>query len=295
MISIVITSFGESLLVGRAIQSILDNEIREKYELIVASPDKDTEKIVKEFSKKNKQVKYFRDPGKGKSFALNLLFKKLKGEIWIFTDGDVLIGKNSINEILKFFKDENVGCVTGRPVSLNKKNNLFGFWSHLLFEAGAHKIRKEKDNKREFIEGTGYLFAFRNNITRNVPLNVAEDSIIPYLTMKKGYGVRYAEKAKVYVRNPSTLKDFIKQKIRTAKSHEALEDYAPYFPKVKSFKNEIKKGTKWALDYPRNLKEYFWTLLLFPTRLYIWIMVKLDEKIIGNKYGDGWERIESTK
>ena len=295
MISIVITSFNEPENVKKAIQAILNNKIKEKYELIVAAPDEATEKVVKEFRKKHKEIVYFKDQEQGKNFALNQVFKILKGRIWIFTDGDVYVGDSSINEILKIFEDEEVGCVTGRPVSINPKNNMLGFWSHLLFDAGAHNVRKELDEKGSFLECSGYLFAFRNNITKNVPLNVAEDSIIPYLATKKGYKVKYAEKAFVYVKNPTNIRDFIKQKVRTAKSHEALEDYAPFFPKVKSFKNEVKKGTFLALSYPKNLKENFWTLLLFLTRLYIWMKAKWEEKIIKKRYSDKWERIETTK
>lgn len=295
MISIIITSFNEPASVRKAISAILENNISEKFELFVVAPDKETEEVVKEFKKKYSQMVYFRDPGKGKSFALNLVFQILKGRIWIFTDGDVYLGKDAIKKILKPFEEKLVGCVTGRPVSLNSKKNMLGFWSHLLFEAGAHKIRKELSDEGKFLEGTGYLFAFKNNITKNIPLNVAEDSIIPYLTTKKGYSVKYAEDAFVYVKNPTTIKDFIKQKVRTAKAHESLETYAPFFPKVKSFSNEIKKGTFSALKYPKTILELFWTLCLFVVRLYIWIKVKWDEKIANKKYGDGWERVESTK
>ncbi|MBS3112360.1 glycosyltransferase family 2 protein [Candidatus Woesearchaeota archaeon] len=295
MISIVITSFNEAEIVGKSIKSILENEIKEEFELIVVAPDKATEEVVKQISKEYKEIKYFKDPGKGKSYALNLVFKILKGRIWIFTDGDTCVSKNAIKEIVEKFKDKSVGCVTGRPVSLNKKNKILGFWSHLLFDAGAHNIRKELDKKNRFLECSGYLFAFKNNITRNVPLNVAEDTIIPYLVTKKGYRIRYAEKALVYVQNPTLLKDFIKQRVRTAKAHETLERYAPFFPKVKSFTNEVRKGTLWALQYPKNIKEYIWTLFLFFIRLYIWILVKVEHYIFKKEYGDGWERVETTK
>ncbi len=295
MISIVITSFNEPVSTRRAIQAIIDNPINEKYELVVAAPDKETAEVVKEFSARNKNVKYFKDPGKGKSFALNLIFKILKGDIWIFTDGDVYIDKNAIPEILSYFNDSKVGCVTGRPVASNSRNSMLGYWAHLLCDAGAHSIRAELDKKKEFIEGTGYLFAFRKNITKEIPLNVAEDSFIPYLTIKKGYNVRYAPGAKVFVKGPTTIRDFIKQKVRTAKAHETLQDYSKEFPRVKSLSNEIKKGTFRALTYPNNFKEFFWTLILFPVRLYIWVQVKWDDKIVGKRYGDGWDRVESTK
>ena len=121
MISIVINSFNEPELLERAISSVLKNNIKNKYELVIAAPDLESEKVIKKFQRKNKNIRYFKDPGKGKSYALNLIFKELKGEIWIFTDGDVFIGENSINEVLKYFEDHLVGCVIGRPVSLNSK------------------------------------------------------------------------------------------------------------------------------------------------------------------------------
>ncbi len=295
MISIIITAFKEPKTIGRAIEAFLKQKIREEYELIVACPDKETEDVVKKYMKKYKQIKHFKDPGKGKSYALNLLFKIAKGRILTLTDGDVYVGENSVNEILKLFEDPKIGCVTGRPVSTNPRNEMLGYWSHLLYDAGAHRIRKEKFERGEFLECSGYLFAFRNGIIKEIPLDVAEDSIIPYYFWKKGYKIGYAEKAVVYVKNPTNLRDFIKQRKRTAGAHVKLTKYAPDFPKVKSFWNEVKKGTFWALSYPKNLKEFCWTLLLFFVRLYIWISLFIDIKFKKKYYHDAWERIESTK
>ena len=83
MISIVITSFNEPKTIGKAIESFLVQKISEKYELIVCAPDEKTLNIAKEYQIKNKQIEIFKDPGKGKSFALNLLLPKLKGRILI--------------------------------------------------------------------------------------------------------------------------------------------------------------------------------------------------------------------
>jgi len=112
MISIVITSFNEPLTIAKAIDSFLNQKIREKYELFVCAPDEATLNIARSYQKKNKQIKLFKDPGKGKSFALNLLLPNLKGEIIILTDGDVYVSDNSVNAILDKFQDEKVGCVS---------------------------------------------------------------------------------------------------------------------------------------------------------------------------------------
>jgi len=295
MLSIIITAFNEPL-VEKAILSVLNQTIEEPYELIVSSPDKRTEKIVKQLSKVYPQLKYFKDPGKGKVFALNKVFKIVQGRILILTDGDVFLEKNSINEIVKKFEDKNIGCVSGRPMAQNDKNTMFGYWAHLLYDVGAHKIsRKKRYEKGKFLECSGYLFAFKNNVIGKLPLDVAEDSITPYLFWKEGYKIAYAENAKVYVKNPTNLHDFIKQRKRTANSHEKLTKYASDFPRVKTLKNEILEGSIAALKYAKNPRELIWTFTLYPIRLYIWLNLLFDLKFKKKGYQDGWERSESTK
>ena len=289
MISIIITSFKEPGTIGTAIEAVLKNNIKEKIEVIVAAPDKETAAVVKKY----KKVQYFKDPGKGKSFALNLLFKKVKGNILILTDGDVFVN-TSLQKIVDAFKDPKVGCVSGRPVALNKKSSMFGYFSHLLLDAGAHSIRSDLNKQNKFLECSGYLFAFRNTI-KAIPTDVAEDAHIPFMFWKQGFKVRYVPEVKVFVKYPNNLKDFIKQRIRTATSHQKLKKYNKDFPHVKGFWNELRLGTFRALAYPSTCKEFLWTLCLFPLRLYIWLAVFLQTKVFKNQYTDAWERVESTK
>jgi len=293
MLSIIITSYKEPKSTAKAVECFLKQNIKEPYELIVTDPFPEVKEFITKKFKKYKQVKFFQDPGKGKVYALNLLFSKVKGDILILTDGDVFVSKNSVKAILKEFEDEKVGVVCGRPVSLNDKNTMFGYWSHLLADS-ANKLRKYLSKKNKFLECTGYLFAFRKGVIKDIPTDVAEDSIIPYLFWKKGYKIKYAEDAIVYVKNPDNFKDWMKQRKRTADAHTKLDKYYPDFPKVKCFKNEIKYGTFLALSYPRTLKEIFWTKVLFLARLYMWCALFYDLKFKRKAYGDGWERVKST-
>jgi len=291
MISIVITSFKEPKTIGKAIESFINQKTKEKYELIISSPDKETQEIVKKYPK----VRLFKDPGKGKTYALNLLLPKLKGNIVILSDGDVYVSENSINELLKFFNDKKVGCVSGKPVSINSRNNLLGYWSHLLCY-GAHRMRLKRDKKEEFLECSGYLWAFRNKLISEIPRETAEDSIVPLLLYLKGYKIKYAPLAEVYIKYPSTIYEFIEQKKRTSKAHETLINYTDLkkIPRMKSLRNEITESYT-LFSFSRDIKEFFWTILLFPVRLYIWISsffalyLKKDSKV------DGWQAVKTTK
>ncbi len=298
MISIIITAFKEPDTIGMAIESFLHQDIKEEYEIIVSCPDEETSKIVKDYSKKFRQVKRYKDPGQGKMLALNLMLEKVKGNIIIISDGDVYVDNKSINKLLDAFKDENVGCISGRPVSLNSRNNLLGYWSHLLLDAGAHWTRLQRSKKEKYITCTGYLIAFRNNIIKSFPRDVPEDAVIPFIFMEKGYKIKYVPEAKVFIKYPTTINDWIEQKKRVSKAYQNLKKIrvnGKKVPMMKSFLNEVFYGWYKALSYPNTIKEFYWSLLLFPARLYMWILTFIEADIKKDVHRDSWKRVESTK
>jgi biofilm PGA synthesis N-glycosyltransferase PgaC len=295
MISVIITAFKEPGTIGKAIESFVSQSIKEKYELIISAPDEETLEVARKYIKKNKKIKLFKDPGKGKSYALNLLLSKVKGDIIILSDGDVYISENSVNEILNKFEDKKVGCVSGRPFPVETRKTKYGYWANFLFDS-AHRLRKKLSEEEKFLECSGYLWAFRSKIIKNFPLDVAEDTIIPYFFWEKGYKISYAENALVYVKNVSNWKEWVSQKVRTSRAHETLDKYVDTkkTPRTKTFMNEA-KGAFSLFSYMKSLKEIFWTAELIFARLYIWILVFLDVYIKKKYHKDKWTRVESTK
>ncbi len=294
-LSILITAFKEEKTIGKAIDSFLNQDIKEDYELIVMAPDKETLNESKKYLLKTKKLKLVKDPGKGKSYAINKLLPKIKSEIIILTDGDVFVSENSVNGILEKFKNPEIGCVTGRPFPQEDRSTKYGYWANFLFDS-AHKMRAKLKSENKFLECSGYLWAFRNKVIKEFPLDVAEDTIVPYLFSEKGYKIDYAEKALVHIKNTDNWKDWLSQKTRTSKAHEKLDKYVDTkkFPKGKSFLNEA-KGVFSLFAYPRTPIQFFWSIELFLARFYMWLIVFNDAHIKKKYYQDGWDRIESTK
>ena len=292
-ITVLITAFKEPNI-GRAIESALNQKTNYEYEIILSAPDEQTLKTAEKYNS-NKNFRIIKDPGKGKSFALNYCFDKIKTDILILTDGDVFINENTVEEISNLFSDPEIGCVTGKPVPQESKKTRYGFWANFLFDS-AHKIRKTAFEKSSFIECSGYLFAFRKEKIKEIPTDVAEDTVIPYLMWQKGYKIGYAEKAEVYVKNADNWSDWLRQKTRTHKSHGKLHLYVDtkITPKVKTFSTEA-KGIFWLFQYPENLQEIIWANELIVSRLMTWAKYFFDTKFTGKTYQDAWDRIESTK
>ncbi|MEK6817495.1 MAG: glycosyltransferase, partial [Nanoarchaeota archaeon] len=294
-ITLLITAFREPKTVGKVIENAINQKTSREYEIIVVAPDKETLEVAKKYQSKNKNLIIFKDPGKGKSYALNLIFQKIDADILILTDGDVFISNNVVENFSNLFLDQEIGCATGRPIPIENKNTKFGYWANFLFDS-AHDLRKKAFEQNKFLECSGYLFAFRKKLIKKIPLDVAEDTIIPYLFWEKGYKIGYSPESKVYVKNADNLKDWINQKIRTSKAHETLEKYVnlKITPRVKSFKTESKGFTS-LIIYSENLKQFKWSILLGMFRFYMWMKVFYDTKFKKEPYKDAWKRIGSTK
>ena len=71
MISVIITAYKEPKTIGKAIESILKNNLK-NYELIVTAPDEETLDVVSKYKKRYSFIKTLKDKGQGKPAALNL-------------------------------------------------------------------------------------------------------------------------------------------------------------------------------------------------------------------------------
>jgi len=83
-----------------------------------------TLKIAKEFKRLNKTENLFiwkHPEKKGKSRALNWVFRKIKESIIVITDVDVLLKKDSLVNLIANFRDPKVGAVNGKII-VNEQN-----------------------------------------------------------------------------------------------------------------------------------------------------------------------------
>jgi heptosyltransferase-2 len=293
-ITVLITSAKEQNL-DKAIEAILNQKTNFKYEIIIVCPDEKNLNIAKKYAKKDKRIKVFQDTGEGKVHALNSIFPKIKTDILILTDGDVQISDNALSEISNMFLNQEIGCVTGKTIPIEDKRTKYGYWANFLFDA-AHKIRKKSFEEGSFVNCTGYLYAIKLNKVNKIPLDTAEDGIIPYYLWEKGYKIGYAENAKVYVKNANNLREWLSQKIRTSRAHENLSKYVntKITPNPKTFKGES-KGIVDVMKYPQNFKEMFWSLQLILFRLCVWLNVFNDIYLKKRYHQDVWKRVESSK
>lgn len=260
MISIIVTAYKDPDSTKECIKRILEQEdFGEKFELIAACPDEPTKKAILECKKKTKHtIKYAKqEEDWGKNELMNELMKIAKGRIIIWTDGNKFFEKDSVKFLLKPFRDKRVGIVGGRIISLNNTSSIYGQWAHLLAN-GLHKMRLKRSKKQKFIEHTSNILAMRRGIIKQIPLDVAEGTIISFFITNKGYKNVYQPRAKVYVRYPEEYEKCFKQRSRSGRAHMGLLRYAKC-SKVKytNFYNQV------IFEIAKNISKNFFSSIFF--------------------------------
>ena len=293
MLSVLITAFREAATIGRAIEAFL-SQLPEDAEILVVCPDPETTAVVDDYAARYPAVRHVADPQRGKPTAINVGLKAAQGDIVVLSDGDIVVAKDALAPLLAPFKDSQVGAVSGHPVSISPRDTVLGYWSHLLVE-GIHQMRLTRDHAGQFLFCSGYLFASRRELVEHVPKDaLAEDAVISHRIARQGYRIRYAPQALVFVKYPTTYRDWLRQKVRSAGGH--AQDYVRKLPeRMRSPWLEMLNGTRLALRYPRNPREFLWTLLLFAARLHLWLLAFINVRLLRRPLSTLWQRVETTK
>lgn len=289
-ISIIITAYKEEKTIGKAIEYIIKNNLKD-YEIIVTAPDDETLNVARSY--KNKEIRLLRDPGKGKPAALNTAITTAKGEILVLTDGDVYIDENSLEPLLEPFKRKEIGAVSGNPISLNPRNNMMGYWAYWLTKvANDRRMQAIKSTKRFFC--TGYLFAIRKSLFPKLPEELlSEDGYISNNVYQNGFLIDYSENSRVYIRYPTNFRDWIIQKKRSAGGYNQIKMLTK--TEIRSFKKESIGGILYFFKYTRNVREFLWLIELFLARIYLWAVIYRDINLKKKTGQELWKRVESTK
>jgi len=305
---VVITSFNELATIGKAVEQIIcpNRDLWSSLQLIVIAPDEPTLKKAETICQKYKfeNVQLVKDSGQGKPMALNIAVETitrggvgiLSDDLLILTDGDVYLGNEAIKNLLKL---KDCGGVGGHPVSVDSRQNMFGYFSHLFCEA-AH-VRRLKDRHAPLammiVPMSGYLYAVRGDLLGQIfpiPTQVrAEDAYISQRILSLGYKIGYAPNALVYVKFPKNLGDWYRQKTRSLGGNVQLADPSLHLSPRRSVFQDLQM-IFFPLLFAKSYKELYWSLLLYLLRLFLWVKIYYNHALKRYKSGS-WERIESSK
>ena len=217
-VSVVIAAYNEEKVIGKTINSILNSDYPTFEVIIVDDGSKDgTAKIVAEQYKNNNCVHLIKKPNGGKPSAINLGFKKAKGDIVVAMDADTIISNDAISLLIRHFKDEKVAAVSGN-VKVGNKGNLLTNWQHIEYVTGFNLERRAFAELNCITVVPGAIGAWKKTAVEQVGFfkedTLAEDTDITLTLLRQGYKIEFEEKAYAYTEVPEDIKSLAKQRYR---------------------------------------------------------------------------------
>ena len=292
MMDIGITAYNEEKNIENTLDSILGQKFEDRIKinsiLVVASGCTDrTEELVLKKADKYPQIKLISEKvRKGKASAINLILKNSQADIIAFIGADEIIPNNSINELIKPFKNKKVGAVSGHPIALNNEKQFVGYASCIVWRL--HDIYS-KNYKTKL---SGELFAIRSNIISQIPLVNCDDAMIEVMFVKKGYKIAYARNAKVYIMGPQTVSDFINQRKRVLVGHIQIRKLFGYVIQTMSLAVNLRLIIMYMKE--RGILKIL-TRIIFSLILETLAQIFAFFSSFRGKYETVWKRISSAK
>ena len=122
-----------------------------------------TNEIVKKYSSENSIVNLIELKRSGKSQAINIAIKHLKGEYVIFSDANTLYSPTTVENLTAPFIDNTVGCTCGKLIYQNPDNVVSGkgesfYWKY-------ENELKKLESKIGYVSGaTGAVYSIRRKL-----------------------------------------------------------------------------------------------------------------------------------
>ena len=262
-----------------------EEKIKIKEIVVVSSACTDnTDKIVKDFSKKNKKIKLIvQEKREGKASAINLFLKSAKSSLVVIESGDTIPRINCIENLCKpFLENEKIGLTGARAIPTNDKRKVLGGIIHYWWWMHNELPRY------------GEMIGFKKELAPQISDKTAVDeAYIEATVLAKGYKCKQIPNAVLENHGAESFKDIIKQRKRIYIGHKRLNQEKKYL--VSSFDN--KKLIKLTFRYiikEESLRTIF--------HIFIGILIEIYSRILGtwdiyiaHKNPYVWDIAKSTK
>ena len=208
----------------------------------------------------------------GKIAAMNRGMRFVKTPIVIFSDGNTDLGTESIQEIVKLFRNPNVGCVSGeKRIYAKEADSAAGAGEGMYWRYEA-QLKKWDAELYSVVGAAGELLAIRTELWQEVEKDtLLDDFIVSLRVAMQGFTIQYNPEAYAIENASANVKEELKRKIRiSAGGIQSVVRLAPLLNPFKygtlSFQYVSHRVLRWTLT-PLLL------LLIIPANL----ILALDE------------------
>jgi hyaluronan synthase len=235
-LTVVIPAYNEGAMVMQSVESVLKASYPAgRLEIIVVddgSTDDTWSYIRRVASRYPRRITALRlAKNQGKRAALELGFRRARGEIIVTIDSDSVIGRDALLAITGPFRDAIVGAVSGNVRVYNREEGIIPRMLHVQYILSFDLIRAVESAYGNVYCCPGALTAYRASLVREVlddwmsqtflgsPCTYGEDRALTNLILAAGYDTVYQRSAEVQTMAPKNYNQLCRMFLRWDRSY----------------------------------------------------------------------------
>jgi poly-beta-1,6-N-acetyl-D-glucosamine synthase len=222
-VTLVVPAYNEEAVIEEKIQNclLLDYPAALLHFVFVTDGSTDrTDKIVGRYP----QIQLLHQPIRGgKAAAINRAMQEVRTPVVVFTDANTMLNSKSIKKLVRHYRDEAVGGVSGEKRILDKVSSAVGFGERLYWRYES-LLKKTNSDFYTIVGAAGELFSIRTKLYQPLEENVILDDFVIWAKVcQQGYRFLYDEAAYAEETPSSSIQEESKRKIRiSAGCYQAL-------------------------------------------------------------------------
>jgi cellulose synthase/poly-beta-1,6-N-acetylglucosamine synthase-like glycosyltransferase len=136
---------------------------------------------------------------RGKAAVLNDLLQQARGEIVVMSDANTFYHPDSIQHLVRHFRDPGIGAVCGMLTLQTDRDKTGGLGEGTYWHYD-NVVKKLESDIRTTISANGALYAIRRRLFQPLPMtkSVSDDIHIPLSILSQGFRMIYDSSARAY-------------------------------------------------------------------------------------------------
>ena len=189
-------------------------------EILVATPNR---QLARELAVRDPRVVVLlEEKREGKISALNKIIQHASGDILVLACADIKIARNAIPRLVQdLTRHPELGAVDSIVELVNGERLIMDRVSNLLWETNNATL-DELDSQERLSQITGNLLAVRRELIEKLPDVINDDEYVALKVHEKGFQVKRAHGAQIWIGGPRTPADYLFQRSRVLQGHLQL-------------------------------------------------------------------------
>lgn len=152
---------------------------------------------------------------RGKTHGMNLLASRARGSVLVFTDANVMLDMECIENLRRAFGDAEIGCVCGNLIYTNGDASITASTGSLYWRL-EERIKLLEQRTGSVMGADGSLFAIRRELHRSPPDHIIDDMYVSFMVLIQGYRLVQSTDVRAYEQSASSSSEEFHRKSRIA-------------------------------------------------------------------------------